>query len=95
MITLIDIPKAHFCECAYEVSPCCDRALAELRVGMPKKQQQYTWKVTLLRSDGRPLGLGEVQAPDEKNAIKRVADQLDLSVEQKKRIVVQRMGQRG
>jgi hypothetical protein len=58
---------------------------------MPKKLPQYTWKVTLLRTDGRPLGLGEVQAPNEKSAIERVADQLDLSVEQKKRIMVQRM----
>jgi hypothetical protein len=53
-----------------------------------KPKPAYTWRVTLIRSNGRSLGT--VKAPDEQTAIARAAEEFQLSPEQKKRVVVQR-----
>ena len=61
----------------------------ELAVGMRKPKQEYTWRVTLIRSTAA-RSLGNVEAPDEKTAIEKAVEEFQLSPEQKKRLVVQR-----
>jgi hypothetical protein len=53
-------------------------------------KKEYTWEVALIR--GIPAGgLGRVVAPDEEAAIRRAAQEFDLSAEQTKRLIVRRL----
>jgi hypothetical protein len=55
-----------------------------------KPHKEHTWRITLLRADGRFLGT--VEPEDEKSALMKAADQFELSPQQAKRILVQKVG---